>query len=253
MRAMKDGAQQTKPLATSRPWLSVAGCLGGGALTALFVFLVIVAIALYLLWPRIIDLTRGPETKVLQAIGELRKAPALKVADREIAVRIEHSVPREWTVRPWMVPIGPGYRLEVGRTTVAIDVPENRVQYIVPFDGEMQPKVAASADGKLVIVTMPPPRVDARVVEVQSDPARLRVDFDRDWLNHILPEGEVRDEALAMIRARVVETASAPSAIFEVREKARETVAEMIRALLPPRLADCDIVVRWSDEDAVVP
>ena len=41
----------------------------------------IVAIALYLLWPRIIDLTRGPETMVLQAIGELRKAPALKVAD----------------------------------------------------------------------------------------------------------------------------------------------------------------------------
>jgi hypothetical protein len=91
------------------------------------------------------------------------------------------------------------------------------------------------------------------VVEVQSDPSKLRVDFDRDWLNHILPEGEVRDQALAMIRARVVETASMPSALFEVREKSRETVAEMIRALLPPRLKDCEILVRWSDEDAVVP
>jgi hypothetical protein len=38
-----------------------------------------------------------------------------------------------------------------------------------------------------------------------------------------------------------------------VREKARETVAEMIRALLPARLADCEIIVRWSDEEAVLP
>lgn len=253
MRVMPDDAAQKTPLATSRPWLSVAGCLGGGVLTVVFVFLLVVGVALYFLWPRIVGGSRGTETMVLQAIGELRKAPALKVADREIAVRIEHSVPREWTVRPWMVPIGPGYRLEVGRTTVAIDVPENRVQYIVPFDGDAEPKVAASADGKLVIVTMPPPRVDEKVVEVQSDPSKLRVDFDRDWLNHILPEGEVRDQALAMIRARVVETASTPSAIFEVREKSRETVAEMIRALLPPRLKDCEILVRWSDEEAIVP
>jgi len=253
MRTMTDGAQQTKPLATSRPWLSVAGCLGGGALTALVVLLLVAGVALYLLWPRIVGGTRGTETLVLQAIGELRKAPALKVAEREIAVRVEHSVPREWTVRPWMVPLGTGYRLEVGRTTVAIDVPENRVQYIVPFDGETQPRVASSADGRLVIVTMPPPRVDERVVEVQSDPSKLRVNFDRNWLNHILPEGSIRDEAQAKIRDQVLATASAPSALFEVREKARETVAEMIRSMLPPRQRGCEILVRWSDEEPVLP
>ena len=36
--------------------------------------------------------------------------------------------------------------------------------------------------------------------------------------------------------------------MFEIREKARGTVAEMIRALLPPEYKDCDIEIRWSDD-----
>jgi len=36
--------------------------------------------------------------------------------------------------------------------------------------------------------------------------------------------------------------------MFEVREKARATVVEMLRALLPEDLRDRPIRIRWSDE-----
>jgi NAD(P)-dependent dehydrogenase (short-subunit alcohol dehydrogenase family) len=52
----------------------------------------------------------------------------------------------------------------------------------------------------------------------------------------------------ASIRAAVLDAARAETAMFEIREKARGTVAEMIRALLPPEYKDCDIEIRWSDD-----
>ncbi len=40
-----------KPLQTSRPWLTVAGCLGGSALTLAAVALVLLLVALWVIFP----------------------------------------------------------------------------------------------------------------------------------------------------------------------------------------------------------
>ncbi len=244
------------PLATSRPWLSVAGCLGGGALVAFAIALVMLAAAIVLfLFPQLVFPSEGGTTAFISALGELRKAPALRVATREVAVRVDASVPTEVTLRAWLVPIGPGWKVEAGRTKVEIVAPGNIVQYIVALDAQesasdVQVEAIDDGDEDAVLITLPAPRVDESLVEVQSDPKKLRIEVDRDWVDHVVGDDAARDEALALIRSAVVREASSSLALFEVREKSRATVAEMIRALLPEQERSRDIRIRWSDEVA---
>jgi hypothetical protein len=251
---MTEGNTPAQPLATSRPWLTVAGCLGGSVVTGVVIVLAVAIGALILFFPQLIGLGPGAtQTAIVTAVGELRRAPALKVATREVAVVVDASKPTEFTVRPWPFTVGPGASVEVGRTTAQIVVPGNVVQYIVPFEGlaageEIDVHAVKSPEGTRYVVTLPAPRVDESLVEVQSDPAKRREMVDRDWLDHLVGDDSARDAALASVREAVIEAARSDSAIFEVREKARADVAEMIRALLPAERRDCVIEVRWSDE-----
>ncbi|MCE2884058.1 MAG: DUF4230 domain-containing protein [Planctomycetaceae bacterium] len=242
------------PLATNRPWLAVAGCLGGGTLAiGAAMLLLVAAVVLLVLVPDILSPSRRHTAMFISALGELTEAPALKVATREIAVRVDASTPTEATLRAWLVPIGPGWKVEVGRTKVELVAEGNRVQYIVPLEVDGA-RVEAGVEGDFgdsdveLVVTLPPPRVDESLVEVQSDPKRLRIEIDRDWADHVVGDDRARDEALAAIREAVIREASSEIAMFEVREKARATVVEMLRALLPEELRDRPIRIRWSDE-----
>jgi len=249
-----EGNPPSPPLATNRPWLAVAGCLGGGVLTGFFVAFTAVVIAVLVFFPQIVGLGKGQtQIAITNALGELRRAPALKVATREVAVIVDASKPTELTVYPWIVPIGEPTKVELGRTTSQLVVPGNKVQYIVPLDAfkpgeEPDVREVERPDGRLFVVVLPPPRVDESLVEVQSDPTKLSEAVDRDWIDHILRDDEARNAALASIRAAVIDAARAETAMFEVREKARGTVAEMIRSLLPPEYKDCAIEIRWSDD-----
>ena len=237
-------------LATSRPWTTVAGCLGGGAIAAgFFALLALGAVVIFLFFPSFITGSAGGTTSFISALGELRKAPALRVATREISVRVDASRPTETTLRAWIIPIGPGWTVEVGRTNVEIVAPGNIVQYIVPLDSAdaaHTPSVELVDD--IIIITLAPPIVDEKLVEVQSDPKKLRIEVDRDLVDHVAGNDAARDAALGLIRAAVLREASSDLAMFEVREKARATVAEMIRALIPVNERGRVVRVRWSDE-----
>ena len=246
--------EQPQSLATNRPWLTVVGCLGGGTLAiGLAFFLIIAAVVIFVLLPTLTPTAAATQAKFISALGKLTEAPALKVATREIAVRVDASTPTEATVRAWLVPIGPGWKIEVGRTKVEILAEGNRVQYVIPLEADgrrVQAEISGDfkgIDGEVVVI-LPPPQVDETLVEVQSDPKRMKIQIDRDWADHVVGDDEARDEALAAIRAAVVREASSDLAMFEVREKARATVVEMLRALLPESLRNRPIRVRWSDE-----
>lgn len=249
-----EGIASPPPLATNRPWLAVAGCLGGGVVTGAFVAITAAAIAVLLFFPQIVGLGKGQtQVAIVNALGELRRAPALKVATREVAVVVDASSPTELKVYPWIVPVGEPTSVEVGRTTAKVVVPGNKVQYIVPLDefapgDEPDVREIERAGERRYVVMLPAPRVDVTLVEVQSDPSKITEDVNRDWLDHVLRDDEARTRALASVRDAVIAAARADTPMFEVREKARETVADMIRALLPPELKDCAIEVRWMDE-----
>ena len=223
-------------------------------LTGFLAAITLAAIAVVVFFPQVVGLGRGPtQIAIVNALAELRRAPALKVATREVAVVVDASTPTELKVYPWIVPLGEPMKVEVGRSSAQLVVPGNKVQYIVPLDDfapgdEPDVREVAGEDGRRFVVILPPPRVDESLVEVQSDPRRISESVDRDWLDHIVRDDEARTAALASVRDAVVAAARADTPMFEVRERARETVAGMIRALLPPEFKDCAIEVRWSDE-----
>lgn len=234
------------PLATSRPWLSVLGCLGGGTFAIGAALLaIVVAVVAFVVFDGFSG--SGARPVIFSALGKLCEAPALRVATREIAVRVEASVPTEATIRPWLVPYGPGWRVELGLTKVELLVPQNVVQYIVPLDA-FKSDIRAEHTGDGWIVTLPPPRVDETLVEVQSDWTRVAREVDRDWVDHLVGDDAAEKLAIGTIRAAVVREASSDVAMFEVREKARATVAEMIRALLPEHSRARRLEIRWSDD-----
>ncbi|MEY3143279.1 MAG: hypothetical protein RLY21_1772 [Planctomycetota bacterium] len=251
---MPEGDPSPPPLATNRPWLAVAGCLGGSVVTGFLAAFTVAVVALLVFFPQFVGLGKGQtQIAITNALGELRRAPALKVATREVAVVVDASKPTELTVYPWIVPIGEPTKVELGRTSTQIVVPGNKVQYIVPLDGfakDQEPDVheVKRPDGRVFVVVLPPPRVDESLVEVQSDPTKLSEAVNRDWIDHILRDDEARNAALASIRAAVLDAARAETPMVEVREKARATVAEMIRGLLPADFKDCDIEIRWTDD-----
>ena len=252
---MPVGNNASEPLATNRPWVAVAGCLGGGILTGFVAVLVIAAILVFVFFPSALGIGPGAtQTAIVTAVGELRRAPALRVATRKGAVEVVASTPTEISVRPWILPIGEPTKIELGRTTAQILVSDNTVQYIVPFDGfapgeEPDVREEKDGDGRRFVIVLPPPQVDETLVEVQSDPAKRQEDVNRDWLDHIVGDDTARDRAMASVRRAVIEAGRSETAMFEVREKARGTVAEMIRALLPPEYKDCAIEVRWTDDE----
>ncbi|MFM7261074.1 MAG: hypothetical protein ACKO3W_10765, partial [bacterium] len=153
--------------------------------------------------------------------------------------------------------------------TVRIDSEGSAVQYIIPLVGVGTDRPRESMRGgtddvshrataeiawelddadSAAVVILPPPQVDESLVDIKRDPEHLRVDVDRDWAAHLLRDDRARDEALAAIRTAVIREASSDIAMFEVREKARATVVEMLRSLLPEDLRDRPIRIRWSDE-----
>ncbi|MEY3021478.1 MAG: hypothetical protein RIS86_676 [Planctomycetota bacterium] len=249
---MDQGDDRNAPLDTSRPWLSVAGCLGGG-MAAVAAVALLAALVVALLVVRSCRPAPPPATEVEfeAALGRLCESPAIRVATREIAVRVEVSKPTVATIwRPEL--LGGGLPIEIGRTRAVVVAPSNRVQYVVPVDRQAPIATEWSEDGlrRAVVVTLPAPRVDRELVEVASDPRMVSVEVDRDWVDHLVGDGGARDEALALVREAVVEQASTETALFEIREKARATVEGMIRALLPPAWSAHTIRIRWDDEVA---
>lgn len=240
-----------KPLQTSRPWLTVAGCLGGSVLTLAIVALVLLLVVLWVLFPDWFDFgqrQRTVQARVIGALGELAEKPALRVATREIAVQVEVEVPTEVTWRPWVLPIGRGFDVKVGETKATVTSPSNTVQYVVPIDRMNRARITGPDTSGAVTVWLPPPIVDEAVVDVESDPAKIEIALDRDWADHLIRNDAARNAALAAIRESVVRQAASPVAMFEVREKSRTTVAEMIRALIDDKYRPERILVRWTDE-----
>ncbi len=244
----------SKPLAISRPWLGVAGCLGGGVIgVVIVVVLLLAAIALFVFFPHVISGSNNSASAFTTALSKLREAPSLRVFTREIAVHVDATTPTEVTLRAWILPVGPGWPIEVGKTKAEILAPGNRVQYVVPLNDGSEAVTSAAQDSSdpsacVWTVILPPPRVDETLVEVQSDPQQMKISIDRDYVDHLVGDDAAKDAALASIRAAVIREASSETAMFEVREKARATVASMIRALLPEEYQACTILVRWSDE-----
>lgn len=178
------------------------------------------------------------QQSLITALGDLRPDGGLVVGWREVQARVVSD--RTTSIGAF------GIQVPVGSVRIELDVPGNRVQYLLPAGDGWSVR---ALDAKTVLLTVPPPVVNDRVVEVQSDPSRLRVTIDNDWMEHMIPSGGDIDKAKALIRAAVIEEGGSRPALAEVRLEARNAARVFFGGLFSQTLGtEVHVIVQFSDE-----
>lgn len=228
------------------------GCCGCGGVTALLLLLVVVIVAvrcdLLGAAERFRTLVRGAFTfnlmqstvqqSLLTALGDLQPDGGLVVGWREVQARV--LTDRTTSIGAF------GIQVPIGSVRIELDVPGNRVQYLLPAGDGWN---ARALDANTVLLTVPPPVVNDRIIEVQSDPSRIRVTIDNDWMEHIIPSGGDIDKAKALIRAAVLEAGGSRPALAEARLEARNTARTFFSGLFSQSIgSEVNVIVQFADE-----
>ena len=187
-----------------------------------------------------IAIVRSTATATLQsALGELRVKGGLQVGWRTIDTTIE--LDRATNLNLWI------WKPEIGSVHIRLAVEGNRALYVIPAEPAW---TIDTLDERTFIVTVPPPTINADVVEVQSDPSKYRVSIDNDWVEHLIPSGRDIDDAKRMVRDSVVHTATSAPALAEVRVAARQAAEQFLRGVLDGAgINGARVIVRFADED----
>ena len=178
------------------------------------------------------------QTTVRAAVGNLDPQLRLKVAERELEVTVEDLQETRWLGVP------------LGSTVTQLRSSGNLVQYIVPLEGVTPERMEfIGSDGRgALLVHLPSPRVDERMVYVQVDPRHVEVEVDDRWLNNVNPfVGDGSERARAAVRAAAVELASKPAYLKEIEAECTPRIELLLHSLLRPALADgVEVRVVWD-------
>lgn len=178
------------------------------------------------------------QTTVRAAVGDLDPQLRLKVAERELEVTVDDL--SETSIMG----------IPVGSTATRFRSTGNLVQYVVPLEAVSAEHMEfVGKDGKgALLVHLPRPRVDDRLVYVQADPAFVAVEVDDRWLNNINPfVGDGSERARAAVRAAAVELASGSAYVAEVETECAPRIERLLQSLLQPVLRDgVQVRVVWD-------
>lgn len=124
-------------------------------------------------------------------------------------------------------------RLDFGDTIATVRTRGNRAQYFVDLNGIKEKDFKINNGGQNLIVTVPEPRVDESIVEVQSDPSHIEVQTKVGWLRTDKRSGELaRAEAKKALRDAVVAEAKSQIYLDLARKNAQEKVAALLNPLV---------------------
>ena len=180
-----------------------------------------------------------PVVTLTSALGDLQSQGGLLVGWREVDTNIQCDDPAL---------IGAfGYSLQVGTKHIWLAVSGNRAQYIIPADGNW---TAQELDA-VIVVTAPPPIVNEKIVEVQSDPAKIKTMVDNDWGGHFTGDAKAIDRLKVTIRANVLVVAASKAALADVRIEARRATEEFCTGIFSAARGQAvKVRVRFTDEFA---
>ena len=170
------------------------------------------------------------------AIRELKKTPKLVVCTAVIDAEVNMTNVKEILVA--------GFPIPLGTTTVRVKASDNKVQFFIPLASLQEGEAGARFKeewrlGKLhkITVTLPGPRLDGEMVEVQSDPAKIDVEINAGGVRLKSCSGAVlRDEAMRDLRGAVIVQGRHQILTESVRNKGQEVATETLGKLLKPAL-----------------
>lgn len=122
--------------------------------------------------------------------------------------------------------------VDFGDTVATVRTRGNKAQYYVDLSNIQENDFKLEGNNKRLVVTVPDPRVDDQIVEVQSDPSQIEIQTEVGWGRLSARSGQrVKDEALRALRDAVLSEARSAMYIKLARQNAEEKVAALIDPL----------------------
>jgi hypothetical protein len=123
--------------------------------------------------------------------------------------------------------------LDFGDTVARVRSRGNRAQYFVALEKITESDFHLSNNSQSLRVTVPEPRVDETIVEVQTDPDQMEIKTDVGWGRLDKRSGELaRTEAKKSMRQAIISEAKSPRYAEEARDSARKKVAALLTPLV---------------------
>lgn len=137
--------------------------------------------------------------------------------------------------------------LRLGDTTVRLRVRDNKVQYYIPMDQFTQEMLTYQPERNALVATVPTPRLDEEVVEVQSNPDRVEAETEVGWGRLEAYSGRhLLDEARRELRDAVLREGANPLLQEKARTEAEQAVRNLLNDLLPYLREGVTIDVQFS-------
>jgi hypothetical protein len=190
---------------------------------------VIIFLALMLTVNRFIDSatkTLAPSytsTTIIQTSAtRLRQEAKLVVLSADITVEVTQTSSKiVWDL------------FDFGDTVSTVRSRGNRAQYFVGLEQIKENDFKLTNGGRELIVTVPQPRVDESIIEVQTNPDQIEVKTEVGWGRLNKRSGELtRAEARKSLRQAVISEAKSPRYAEEARDSARKKVAGLLNPLV---------------------
>jgi hypothetical protein len=138
-------------------------------------------------------------------------------------------------------------KLDLGTSTVRLRAAGNKAQIIIPM------KHLASSDFRYdeaadqLTVTLPAPRVDESLVEVQTDPNYYELETDLGWARLDRFSGDfLREQARRDLRPAVILEANQPRIMKMAEESGREKISALLEASIKPLRPNTKVVVEFQ-------
>jgi hypothetical protein len=143
--------------------------------------------------------------------------------------------------------------VDMGKTKARIKAYGNKVQYVVPMDSLTETNFFYDDIHKRIVVTIPPPRFDEEIVEVQSNPSMMEIETEVGWGRLDKFSGELlRDTARRDLRPAVVREGKNELLAEKARANARKTVQKMLQPMAESLNQHVEVWVLFSDETGLL-
>jgi hypothetical protein len=153
-------------------------------------------------------------TFIQTSVSRLRQEAKLVVLSADITVEVTRTSSKIlWD------------RLDFGDTVATVRSRGNRAQYFVALDQIKESDFHLSGGGRSLTVTVPEPRVDETIVEVQTNPDQMEIKTDVGWGRLNKRSGELaRTEAKRGMRDAIISEAKGQPYVEQARANARAKI-----------------------------
>src|SRR5687768_16252099 len=176
-------------------------------------------------------------TVIQTSLERLRKESKLVIYTADVAVMITKVSDKK-------VLYG---KVDLGTTVVRVRAAGNKAQIILPLDALKEEDIEFNERENKFVVTLPEPRVDETLVEVQTNPTFYEVQTELGWARLDKFSGEfLREEAKRELRGAVIAEASHPRIIDAAKDSGREQITGLLEAVVKPLRPEATVAVEFK-------